>query len=73
MIEKKIETKIPGSEIIDLDLIKINMPAMLITYIIKSILFKKKIIILSEESFLYNHIINFFNYILKIPLKLISL
>ncbi len=75
-IEKKKEIKIPGSEIIDLDLIKINMPAILITYIIKSILFKKKVIILSDESFLYTHIINFFNYItqdsFEIDISLIS-
>ena len=41
------------------------MPAMLLTYILKCIFSKQRIILLSEQSFLYNHIHNFFNYITK--------
>ena len=62
-IEKVKEEKIPESEIINIDLIKLNLPANLITYIIKSILLKKRILILLEEEFLYNQVINFFKYI----------
>jgi hypothetical protein len=53
----------PSSEVINLDLIKLNLPAVLITYVIKSIFIKKKIVIIFEEKFLYSHILNFFKYI----------
>jgi hypothetical protein len=62
-ITNKKEIEVPNSEIIDLDLIKLNLSAILLTYIIKSILFKKKIILIIEEQFLHSHIINFFKYI----------
>jgi hypothetical protein len=62
-ISSKKEIKVPSSEIINLDLIKLNLSAILLTYIIKSILFKKKILLILEEEFLYSHIINFFKYI----------
>ena len=51
------------SEKINLDLIKLNLPATLITYVIKSIFLKKKIVLIFEEEFLYGHILNFFKYI----------
>ncbi|MFX1444090.1 MAG: hypothetical protein ACFFHV_11795 [Promethearchaeota archaeon] len=57
------EEKIPESEMINLNLIKLNLPAILITLVIKSIFLKKKIVLIFEEEFLYNHILNFFNYI----------
>lgn len=74
---EKIETQeIPESEMINLDLIKLNLPAILITYVIKSIFLKKKIILIFEEDFLYSHILNFFKYItqnlFKIDISLIS-
>jgi len=62
-IEKTKEEKIPESETLNLDLIKLNLPATLITYIIKSIFLKQKILIILEEEFLYSHVINFFKYI----------
>ena len=54
---------IPGKEIFDIVLIKLNLPATLITYIIKSIFSNQKIVIISNDNFLYNHILNFFKYI----------
>ncbi len=60
---EKIEEQIPESKIINLDLIKLNLPAILITYVIKSIFLKRKIVLIFEEEFLYSHIINFFKYI----------
>ena len=61
---KKFEVKkIPTKEEINIDLIKLNLPAMLITYVIKSIFSKKDFLILLEEQFLYEHIQNFLNYI----------
>ncbi|MFX0073601.1 MAG: hypothetical protein ACFFAO_21190 [Candidatus Hermodarchaeota archaeon] len=62
-LSDKKEISVPSSEIIDLDLIKLNISAILLTYVVKSILFKKKIILILEDDFLYRHIINFFEYI----------
>ena len=63
--EKDFKTKIPKEEIIDLDLIKLNIPPILLVYILKSIFSKKKIVLIFEQEFLYNQIYNFFNYITK--------
>ena len=67
--EKLKAAKLPNKDIVDIDLIKLNLPAMLLTYIIKSIFSKQNIILLSEQKFLYNHIHNFFNYITKDTFK----
>ena len=74
---EKIEgEEIPETERINLDLIKLNLPAMLITFVIKSIFLKKKTILIFEEEFLYSHILNFFRYItqnlFEIELSIIS-
>jgi hypothetical protein len=63
--QKIKETKLPSKEIVDIDLIKLNMPAMLLTYVLKSIFSKQKIVLISDQEFLKNHINNFFNYITK--------
>ncbi|MFX1394871.1 MAG: hypothetical protein ACFFAH_15025 [Promethearchaeota archaeon] len=55
--------KIPSKDIVDIDLIKLNIPAMLLTYILKSIFLKQKIVIIQDQEFLHNHIHNFFKYI----------
>jgi hypothetical protein len=55
--------KIPEKEFLDGDLIKINLPAIMIAYVLKAIITKQKILILSDQKFLYKHILNFFNYI----------
>lgn len=54
---KKVPTNVPTN------LIKLNLPALLVTYVIKSIFSKKDFLILLEEQFLYEHIRNFLNYI----------
>ncbi|MFX1257406.1 MAG: hypothetical protein ACFFAN_06090 [Promethearchaeota archaeon] len=62
--EEKIEAgKIPSENIVDIDLIKLNIPATLLTYILKSIFFKQKIVIICDQNFLHIHIYNFFKYI----------
>lgn len=75
-IEKVEEMEIPEEDIINIDLIKLNLPATLITYIIKSIFLKNRIVIIFEEEFLYSHILNFFKYInqdmFEIDISLIS-
>jgi len=63
--EKIRDMQLPGKDVVDIDLIKLNMPAILLTYILKSIFSKQKIVLISDQEFLYNHITNFFNYITK--------
>ncbi len=57
------DRKIPGIDIIDLDLIKLNLTPSLLTYIIRAIFYKRKIVLILEQKYLYNHILNFFEYI----------
>ncbi|TFG30599.1 MAG: hypothetical protein EU532_00490 [Promethearchaeota archaeon] len=47
----------------DLSIVKLNLSATLLTYIIKSILLKKKILIISSESFINPLILDFFRII----------
>ncbi len=55
--------KIPSKDVINLDLIKLNLPALLITHVLKSIFLKQKVVIIHEQDFLWEHITNFFDYI----------
>ena len=48
---------------IDLVLIKLNMPASLIAYVLKSILFGQKFVIVNDQNYLYEHIELFIEYI----------
>ncbi|HEY0089851.1 MAG TPA: hypothetical protein VGB37_13465 [Candidatus Lokiarchaeia archaeon] len=60
----KIEVDVRLSkEIVDIELIKLNISAMFLTYVIKSIFLKQKIVLVSDEEFLHKHIINFFQYL----------
>ncbi|MFX1321136.1 MAG: hypothetical protein ACFFAQ_05770 [Promethearchaeota archaeon] len=56
---------VPETESIDFDLIRINIPALLIAHVIRATFFGKKIILISDLGFLYNHIMNFFKYIMQ--------
>ena len=55
--------KIPSKDIVDIDLIKLNIPAMLLTYILKSIFLKQEIVLIHDNEYLHNHIHKFFKYI----------
>lgn len=59
------EFKVDFSEEIltGLSLIKLNLSATLLTYILKSILMKKNILLISKESFMNPHILGFFKMI----------
>ncbi|MFX1409651.1 MAG: hypothetical protein ACFFA6_04820 [Promethearchaeota archaeon] len=59
------ETIVPETKSIDFDLIKINIPAILIAYVIRATYLGRKVIIISDLDFLYNHITNFFKYIMQ--------
>jgi hypothetical protein len=54
---------IPETESLDVELIRINIPALLIAHVIRASFYGKKIILLSDQDFLYNHISNFFKFI----------
>jgi len=64
-MEKIDSIDIISKDIIDIDLIKLNVHAMTLTYILKAIFLKQKIILISEYEFLYDHLFKFFNYITK--------
>jgi len=56
-------TQAPEDDKLDLDLIKINIPSKLLAFILRSIFIKKKVKIISDDTFLISHILNFFNFI----------
>ena len=65
-IAQKIEEKsVPNSDVIDVFLIKLNMPALLLTSIIRGCLLKKRLLILNDEEFLQDHLFNFFEFIFQ--------
>ena len=60
-LEDQIRTKaLPNRDVFDIDLIKLNLPFMLLAHVLKSIFFKEKIVIISNQEFFFSHIYNFF-------------
>ena len=57
--ESEVEKTLPA-EIINLEFIKFNLPASLMTYVLRSIFLKKKILLISDQIFSYNHALHFF-------------
>jgi hypothetical protein len=53
----------PKIELIDVSLIKLNLTASLIVNIIRSIIYKKKILIYTDQAFMIEQIQKFFDYI----------
>ncbi len=64
-IERIKESNISSKDILDVDLIKLNLHALTLSIIFKSIFLKQKLILLLDQEFLYKHIYNFFEYIAK--------
>ena len=66
----------PETEAIKFDLIRLNIPDILLVNVIRTIFLGKRVVILSDQEFLYNHLINFFKSIMentfKIDLTIIS-
>lgn len=66
----------PSKDVINIDLIKLNLSATLLTHTLRSIFLGNSVLILSEKSFLKDHILNFFTYItqdsFKIDIDIIS-
>jgi len=63
MMEKIKDIKIPEKHIFDLDLIKLNIHALQLSFILKSIFLKQKIALIYDEDYIHNHILKFFEYI----------
>jgi len=55
--------KLPSKEVFDIDLVRLNLTASLMTHVLKSIFTKQKIVLISEQEFLFEHFQNFFKYI----------
>ncbi|UCC19758.1 MAG: hypothetical protein JSV62_00330, partial [Promethearchaeota archaeon] len=47
------------------DLIKLNIPDVLLAYVFRTIFNGKNVVILSDQEFLFNHLLNFFKYVLE--------
>ena len=60
--EKVEEKVIPGSEVLNVDLIKMNFYPLTLTFIIRGGFFNKKMLVLGENQFLNNYLQNFFKY-----------
>ncbi|MFX1393649.1 MAG: hypothetical protein ACFFAH_08745 [Promethearchaeota archaeon] len=62
-LPKKIDKPILSTDIFDIDLIKYNITGMILTYILKSIITKKPVVLILDYMFLEEHVLKFFDYI----------
>jgi len=62
-VETEQEEAVSTAELLNLESIRMNLPDVMLIYIIRAILLKEQVVIISDHSFLFNHIINFFKYI----------
>jgi len=58
-----------STDLIDLDLLRMNITPRIITWIIRAIFLKKKVVFISDQDFLYNHILNFFKFVTQNSFK----
>ena len=65
IVQEVEELPIPETESIKFDLVKLNIQEILMAYVFKAAFLGEKILIISEEEFLYAHIIKFFKYIIR--------
>lgn len=61
--EQKIEEDLTPVDGVNVSLIKLNLTASLIAYTIRAMIYKKEIIILSNQNYLYDDVLRFFDYI----------
>ncbi|MFX1588915.1 MAG: hypothetical protein ACFFC1_12220 [Promethearchaeota archaeon] len=61
--EQRLEEEITPVEGIDVSIIKLNLTASLIAFVIRAIIYRKEVIIISNQSYLYNDVLKFFEYI----------
>ena len=55
--------QLASTDLIDLDLLRMNITSSTITWILRALFLKKKIVFISDQEFLYNHIQNFFKFV----------
>jgi len=53
------------SEANKFDLIKLNIPDILMAFIFRSIFLRQKVVVINDEDFLNKYILNFFNYVME--------
>ncbi|TXT60331.1 MAG: hypothetical protein BAJALOKI1v1_1280009 [Promethearchaeota archaeon] len=63
--DQPLDLTLPNKDILNLDLIKLNLPASILFSILRAIFLKKRVILVQEDQFLKKHIINFFEIITK--------
>jgi hypothetical protein len=63
--EESEEIIIPKINVSEIKIIKFNLPASVIIYVIRAIFLKKKILLVTDKKHLYNHYYKFFDYIMQ--------
>lgn len=66
-IEKEKKEIIPKD--FDIDILNYNMIPSLMVYVLKGIIYGKKVVIISELGTIYKHFVNFLNYLMKDTFK----
>ncbi|MFX1492849.1 MAG: hypothetical protein ACFFBZ_01060 [Promethearchaeota archaeon] len=51
------------SDLFEIDLIKLNLTASVLGYVLRAMIYKKKIVIISDQAYMFNQISNFFDYL----------
>ena len=59
------EHEIPTIDKVDLDLIKFNLSPNSLIYLIRSVILGEKVLISTNDDFMYSHLTNFFNFIFR--------
>ncbi|MFX0027308.1 MAG: hypothetical protein ACFE8M_12935 [Candidatus Hermodarchaeota archaeon] len=51
------------SDLFEIDLIKLNLTASVLGYVLRAMIYKKKIVIISDQEYMFSQISNFFDYL----------
>ena len=61
--EESEEIFVPEINVPEIEIVKLTLPASVIVYIIRAVLLKKKVLLVSDKKHLYDHYHKFFDYI----------
>ena len=61
--EESEEIIVPEINIPEIEIVKLNLPASVLVYLIRAIILKKKVLFVSDKKHLYDHYQKFFEYI----------
>jgi hypothetical protein len=61
--EESEEIVVPEINVPEIEIVKLTLPASVIVYVIRAVLLKKKILLVSDKKHLYDHYHKFFKYI----------